>query len=239
MRKKYLRICYVFACLWIVSGCMYPQSQKVENRMPMEEHVATVQKAVDQFRKDQNGLLPIKNQDADVPIYQKYPIDFGRLEAYLPEPPGNAFESGGVFQYVLIDVENDPTVKLFDLRIASELQEYNLRLSIYTQQHNYPPFKEQLDTYVFALDYEKLGYKEPPVVTSPYSQKDLSIIIDADLQLYIDYRPDLVEALKQNTDRFQQGEDSRSLLTENSVFVPAFSLPYTVDKSNQPVFMIN
>ena len=36
----------------------------------------------------------------------------------MAEPPGNAYESGGVFQYVIIDAESNPTVKIVDLRIA-------------------------------------------------------------------------------------------------------------------------
>ena len=128
MRKKMGAVCFVLTCVFVLSGCLYPQSKKVEKSVPAEEQVLAVQKAVDQFREEQSGLLPIKNQDATVPYYQKYPIDFNRLEKYLPEPPGNAYESGGVFQYVLIDVEDNPTVKLFDLRMASVLQEHNLRL---------------------------------------------------------------------------------------------------------------
>ena len=239
MRKKMGAVCFVLTCVFVLSGCLYPQSKKVENSVPVEEQVLAVQKAVNQFREEQGGLLPIKNQDATVPYYQKYPIDFNRLEKYLPEPPGNAYESGGVFQYVLIDVEDNPTVKLFDLRMASVLQEYNLRLSIYNQENEFPPFKEQLDTYVFTLDYEELGYEEMPVITSPYSQTNLSVVVDADLQLYIDYTPDLLEALENSESKFASGEDIRSVLTENSVFVPAFSLPYTLDESNQPVFMTN
>ena len=49
----------------------------------------------------------------------KYPIDFKRLvPQYMAEPPGNAYESGGVFQYVIVNAEKNPTVKIFDLRIA-------------------------------------------------------------------------------------------------------------------------
>lgn len=239
MRKKMVAVCFILICVFVLSGCLYPQSKKVENSVPIEEQVSAVQKAVNQFREEQGGLLPIKNQDATVPYYQKYPIDFNRLVKYLPEPPGNAYESGGVFQYVLIDVEDNPTVKLFDLRIASVLQEYNLRLSMYTQQNEFPPFKEQLDTYVFTLDYEKLGYEDMPAIMSPYSQTNLSVVVDADLQLHIDYTPDLMKVLDNSERYFASGEDIRSILTENSVFVPAFSLPYTLDERNQPIFMIN
>ena len=65
--------------LVILTGCMYPQSQKVENSIPNDVQLQMVQTAVEQYRQDTEGLLPIKNQEADVPYYQKYPIDFQKL----------------------------------------------------------------------------------------------------------------------------------------------------------------
>ncbi|WP_019242036.1 MULTISPECIES: hypothetical protein [Bacillus] len=236
MSRKQLLIFVSCILLISLSGCMYPQSEKSENRVPLDSQIQTVQSAVNQFRKDQNGLLPIKNQDTTVDIYQKYPIDFKRLEKYLPDPPGNAFESGGVFQYVLIDVETNPTVKIYDLRIAETIQDYNLRLSMFRDEHTYPPFKEQLHTDVYTLDYKKIGYKEQPVVDSPYSESQLSIVIDTKGKLFVDYTPDLVKAVE-GKDKLTEGEDIRKKLTDDSPFVPAFSLPYTVDENNRPVFM--
>ncbi|MGM9924317.1 MAG: hypothetical protein ACI35R_08735 [Bacillus sp. (in: firmicutes)] len=239
MMKKWniIGVCLIVLAL---SGCMYPASEKTENRVPYEEQVQKVQQAVDQYRKDQNGLLPIKTNDATVPIYQKYPIDFSKLTGkYMEEPPGNAFESGGVFQYVLIDVEAQPTVKIFDLRIVDVVQEYGLRMQMYKDKHEYPPYKDQLDTYVFTLDHKELDYKELPVVNSPYSQAELGIVMDSKSQLYVDYTPDLINALKETKRVFKPGEDIRVLLTEDSIFVPAFSLPYTVNENNKPVFMAN
>ena len=55
---------------------------------------------------------------------------------------GNAYESGGVYQYVLIDVETNPTVKLIDVRIAEQIQELSLKLRMYRDEHQYPPFKK-------------------------------------------------------------------------------------------------
>ncbi len=239
MMKKWniIGVCLIVLAL---SGCMYPASEKTENRVPYEEQVQKVQQAVDQYRKDQNGLLPIKTNDATVPIYQKYPIDFSKLTGkYMEEPPGNAFESGGVFQYVLIDVEAQPTVKIFDLRIVDVVQEYGLRMQMYKDKHEYPPYKDQLDTYVFTLDHKELDYKELPVVNSPYSQAELGIVMDSKSQLYVDYTPDLINALKETKRVFKPGEDICVLLTEDSIFVPAFSLPYTVNENNKPVFMAN
>jgi len=216
---------------------MYPQSQKVENSIPNDVQLQMVQTAVDQYRQDTEGLLPIKNQEADVPYYQKYPIDFQKLIGkYIADAPGNAFESGGVFQYVLIDVEENPMVRILDLRAAQVIQEFNLRLTIYMDSNQYLPFKEQLHTNVFTLDHEALGYDEVPLIQSPFSEAHLPIVIDSKGDLYLDYSADLTAALKKGP-TVNSGEDIRFLLTEDSLFVPAFSMPYTVDENNIAVFM--
>ncbi|MFS0781374.1 hypothetical protein [Bacillus sp. 1P06AnD] len=238
MKKTYIAAILIIV-MAALTGCMYPQSEKTENKIGYEDQVSSVQKAVDQFRADQGGLLPIKNMDATVPYYQKYPIDFSKLKAkYLAEPPGNAFESGGVFQYVLVDVEKQPKVKIYDLRIAEAIQDYNMRLRMYLDEHKYPPYKETLANSVYVLDYKKLGYEEAPVVESPYSHTKLGIIYDAKGGLYVDYTPDLLNVLEKNKHTFKSGEDIRPALMGNSFYAPAFSLPYTVNDKNQPIFLI-
>ena len=237
MMKKRFMCCLALLLIVIQTGCMYPQSQKVENKIPNDVQLQMVQTAVDQYRQDKEGLLPIKNQEADVPYYQKYPIDFQKLiGSYMADPPGNAFESGGVFQYVLINVEENPTVRVLDLRAAQVIQEFYLRLTIYMDSNQYLPYKEQLHTNVFTLDHEALGYDEVPLIQSPFSDAQLPIVIDSKGDLYLDYSADLTAALKSGPS-VNPGEDIRYLLTENSFFVPAFSMPYTVDENNIVVFM--
>ena len=46
---------------------------------------------------------------------------------YTEKIPSNAYETGGVYQYVLTDVETNPTVKLVDFRAAERIRELNLR----------------------------------------------------------------------------------------------------------------
>nr|WP_328820977.1 hypothetical protein [Peribacillus faecalis] len=238
MQKKKLSILVLLLAV-LLAGCMYPQSQKVENTVPNDMQLQSVQTAVDQFRQDTEGLLPIKNQEADVPYYQKYPIDFQKLIGkYLEDAPGNAYENGGPFQYVLIDVEENPLVRVLDLRAAQLIQEYNLRLTMYMDSNPYLPFKEQLHTNVFTLDYEALGYNEVPLIQSPFSEAQLPIVIDSKGDLYIDYTADLKASLDDGA-IVEPGEDIRYILTEDSIFVPAFSLPYTTDENNIPVFMPN
>jgi hypothetical protein len=214
---------------------MYPSENLAQNQIPYKDQLQTVQTAVDSFRKDNGGILPIKTKEADTPIYQKYPIDFKKLAPkYIAEPPGNAFESGGVFQYVLVNVETNPTVKLLDLRVAETLRDINLRI----KTNGYPPYKEKIADNVYSIDFKQLGYDKPPFVVSPFTQQNLPFVITGDAQIYVDYRADLYQELKKTNKAVKPGEDIRDLLVNDSMFVPAYSLPYTVDSTTkEPVFL--
>ena len=133
---------YLAAILVLVTltGCMYPEEKLVQNQVPYKDQLDSVQSAVDQYKEANGGLLPIKTKDAETPIYQKYPIDFKKIvPRYMAESPGNAYENGGLFQYVLVDAETDPTVKLLDLRMAETIREIKMRINA----TGYPPFKEK------------------------------------------------------------------------------------------------
>jgi hypothetical protein len=230
---------YFFIVFFSISltACMYPKEELAQNKIPYEDQIKSVQTAIDKFRDENGGILPIKTKEATTPIYQKYPIDFKKIApAYLPEPPGNAFESGGVFQYVLVDVEKNPTVKLLDIRVAETIREIKMRMNT----KRYPPIKEKIAENVYMLDFEKLGYKEEPVAVSPFTQKNLPFIVDGNAEIYVDYRSDIYEMLKNNKDHtYKKGDDIREVLIKDSFFVPAFSLPYTIDeKTNEPIFLI-
>lgn len=223
----------LFVCM--LTGCMYPEKELTKNKVPYQDQIDTVQKAVNQFKEDNGGILPIKTRDAKTPIYQKYPIDFTRLKPkYLAEAPGNAFENGGIFQYVLVDVETNPTVKLLDVRMAETIRELTFRI----KAEDYPPVKEKLENNVFTLDYKKLGYKEDPYVVSPFTNHNLPIVMNGKAELFVDYRMDLNQFLQEKKYEAKPGEDIRGILVENSMFVPAYSLPYTIDeKTKEPIFL--
>ena len=73
----------------------------------------------------------------------KVSVDFQQIAPrYIQEAPGNAYKKWRVYQYVLIDVETNPTVKLIDVRMAEQIQELSLKLRIYRDEHQYPPFKK-------------------------------------------------------------------------------------------------
>ncbi len=122
---------------------MYPKENMKQNAVPYEDQLQVVQKAITTYKEQNGGILPIKTRDMSTPIYQKYPIDFQKIAPrYIQEAPGNAYESGGVYQYVLIDVETNPTVKLIDIRMVEQIQELSLKLRMYRDEHRYPPFKK-------------------------------------------------------------------------------------------------
>lgn len=226
---------FLVLTVFLLSGCMYPKEKLKQNQIPYKDQIQAVQTAVDEFRKDNGGILPIKTKEAETPIYQKYLIDFKKITPkYLAEPPGNAYESGGVFQYVLVDVETNPTVKIFDLRIAETIREIKLRI----KANDYPPYKETLAKNIYSLDFKQLGYKKPPVAVSPYTNQNLSFVVTGNAEVYVDYRPDLYQAIKKSEVELKPGEDIRSILVKDSMFVPAYSLPYTLDeKTKEPIFL--
>ncbi len=219
----------------LLSGCMYPKEELTQNQIPYKDQIETVQTAVEQFQTDNGGILPIKTRDEKTPIYQKYPIEFKKIAPkYMAEPPGNAYESGGIFQYVLVNVEKNPTVKLLDLRMAETIREMKLRI----KSKGYPPYKTQIAKNVFSVDFKQLGYEKTPFVVSPFTNQNLSLVITGDAEVYVDYRPDLYQALKKTVKEPEPGMDIRSILVDDSMFVPAFSLPYTIDsKTKEPVFL--
>lgn len=99
----------------LLSGCLYPKELRKENQMASGEYVMVVQNAIDQY-KAKTGVLPIKNSTENTPIYEKYPVDFRKLQGpYLSSIPVNAFENGGTAAYVLVDVETKPAVKMMDI----------------------------------------------------------------------------------------------------------------------------
>ncbi len=229
-------IVVMLSCI-LLSGCLYPEDKLQKNTIPYNDQIQTVQSAIEQYQQDTNGLLPIKTRDMSTPIYQKYPIDFSVLTPkYMAEPPGTAYESGGIYQYVLVNVEENPTVKLIDLRVADEIHELTVKLNVYRQANGYPPFKDVITDSIYTLDYEKLGYKEDPMVESPYTGEYLPLVIDQNAQIYVDYRIDLNQALKEHENTFKPGDDIRDILVDQYHFVPAYSLPYTIDENGEPVF---
>jgi hypothetical protein len=234
MSIKKIGLLLISSCVFALSGCMYPSEKTTGQEIPYADQLESMQKAVDAFQQDSGGLLPIKTRDLETDIYIKYPIEFSKIvPAYTEKIPSNAYETGGIYQYVLTDVETNPTVKLVDLRSAERIRDLNLRRNV----NGRAPFKESVGDYVYAVDFEAMGFKEPLTVPSPYSDAILPIVIGGDGVFYIDYSIDLNRILQEESQTIEPGEDIRFLLEDNYPVLPAYSLPYTVNENNEPIFM--
>src|SRR5699024_10292776 len=115
-------------------------------------------------------------------VFEKYPLDFQLLreQHLIAELPGNAFENGGIYQYVLITPEEDPRVKLIDIHMADILQKLHVKIDAYRTKEIYPPFGTEIEEGIFKVNYERLSLDREPYVTSPYSHKNLPIIMNTD-----------------------------------------------------------
>ncbi|WP_153732211.1 hypothetical protein [Sporosarcina obsidiansis] len=235
MNKRLIVLSVMLCVSLLLSGCLSrPPDEKQASETPYPDQLETIQKAVERFQEQSGGLLPIKTRDMEIDQYIKYPIEFSKIVPdHTEKIPSNAFENGGIFQYVLIDVEENPTVKLVDLRIAEKLRDLNLRKFI----NGNLPFLDPVGENVYEVDFKKMGFKEPLTVESPYSNAHLPIVVAGDGNFYVDYSIDLNKILMEEKPEIEQGVDIRYLLSENSPILPAYSLPYTVNEANEPVFM--
>lgn len=233
--KKINILLFVSILTVLLSGCMYPDKEKVENQVPDEAQLLTVQKAVDQYRKDTNGLLPIQNRDKDVDQYIKYPINFEKLtNGYIAKAPGNSFEKGGIYQYVIWKAESKrPEVKLVDLRGTEIIRELNIKKGV----NGFVPLLRQIKDDVYQFDFKKMGYKQVPTVPSPYSSAQLPLVVKGSGEICIDYSIELQKIIDKGHVKVKQGEDIRYLLSDKYPILPAFSLPYTVNDKNEVEFL--
>lgn len=232
LRKKNLLLVLSLA-VFLLTGCMFPASEQEKNQVPNEDQLLTVQNAVEKYQEKSGGLLPIQTKESDIDIYEKYLIDFSLLknENLLSETPGNAYESGGIYQYTLVNVEEKPEVKLIDLRLTDQIRKVNVKLDLYRSKNLYPPFGKKIEDDLYQVNYEKIGFKSEPVIKSPYSNENLSLVMNSDGDLFIDYRSDILKIIKEESPELEEDIDLRSLYYIYSPFVPAYSLPYKlVDK---------
>lgn len=234
--KKYLLISLALAVSIILSACgsLYKdEEQERVQQTPDLELLNSVQRAVDAYRQD-TGVLPIKNSEEDTDLFVKYQIDFSKLAngGYLVKSPDNSFEQGGIFQYVIWNAEEEPAVKLIDLRMTERLREVNIRF----MATEYPQFKERIADYVYTINYDNIGYKTDVAVDSPYSSNLLPLVVSSDGDVYVDYSIELQQFINDKELKPTPGEDIRYLLADEYPVVPAYSLPYTVNEKNEVVF---
>lgn len=233
--RKYRIVVFLILSILFLSACGYQSGYQPDNVNPYPEQLEQVQQAVERFQESSGGLLPIKNRDQTVDQYIKYPVDFQKLiPGFMGKVPPNSFEAGGIYQYVIRDVEENPTVKLVDLRATETLRDLNFRRSV----NGFAPIAEQIAEGVYKLDYKKMGYSSDISVPSPYSSTQLPLVAIGTGEIFIDYSIELFNKLKELDEPIEPGTDIRYLLEQDSPVVPAYSLPYTVNEQNEPIFML-
>jgi hypothetical protein len=216
-----------------LTGCLYPDSMRGENRGTGAEYVSVVQTAVDQYVAA-NSVLPIKNSTLDTPIYEKYVIDFGKLldTPYLSVVPPNAFEKGGTNLYVLVDVETKPLVRLLDLRTAQAVNDVQRKVDAHRHAGGGVPLGDPTAAGWHAIDYGMLGMS-PVQVKSVFSGRFLTLLINREGNVIVDYGPDLMTLIQSKALQPKPDSDLRSLLVEHSLYVPVKSAAYYW-RNNEP-----
>ncbi|CAM4164695.1 hypothetical protein [Jeotgalicoccus halotolerans] len=232
--RKLTYILTAALALFVLTGCMYPDDERAGSNIPPETDIDNVQNAVENFREKEGGILPIKTTE-DSAEYLKYPVEFTRIvPEYLSEIPVTAYENGGNFQYVILDAENNPTVKIADLAIIEELRSLSLRIN---GMGEHVELGEQIGPNVYQLDLEHYNLAENPTVTSPYTGRELNVYYSGGEEFVVDYRDDLNLMIENEGLEFETGEDIREVLYELTPIVPIYAPEMTVDENNEAIFM--
>lgn len=224
----------------LLAGCLYPEEQKAQNQKPPKDVMINVQAVVDQYQKD-TGLLPILNSEPDTPVYEKYVIDFAKLQRmnYLSDIPSAAYENGGNYYFLILDEETDPTVKLMSLVSYQQMNDIGRAVRQYADSHNGQlPSGEEAYPDFWRIDYAKISKKDPNII-SMYSGQTLSTMMDAKGNVYLDYGADImgmVNSLGADA-KPEDDQDLRELLVERSDFVPVKSPVYRLVNGEPQAFL--
>jgi hypothetical protein len=236
--KRYMNVIMCISAIFLLSGCMYPQERLQENQVPNQMYLEMTQKAIDQFRADES-LLPLVTKTVDTNIFEKYEIDFTRLvPKYLPDVPANAFEKGGIFKYVLIDVETKPIVKLIHLGIVSKVSDVQQAVYRFKEARGMLPVGKVLENGYFAINYNQLSMKDQSV-ESVYQNQLLPLVMNKNGEVGIDYSSDLAIFMRNSKKPLPTNIDPRYELARNSVFVPFKSFPYSIENGEPHLMKIN
>jgi cobalamin biosynthesis Mg chelatase CobN len=225
--SRLLIISMLIMTLLPLTGCLYPDDQTTSSQSSARESVLTVQDAVDRY-KEQTGLLPIQNAKETVPLYEKYRVDFGKLKRmdFIAQIPTASYENGGSYQFLIIDEETKPLVKLLDLTVFQAVADVQKRVDEYRSNHsNQNPAGNEMYPGFAIVDFNKLGNKAPDII-SVYSRQSLNLLVNAQGQVLVDYGIDIVTAIKKSGIQPHEEEDLRRVLIEASYFVPVRSPVY-------------
>ncbi|TQK63515.1 hypothetical protein FB479_103381 [Brevibacillus sp. AG162] len=237
-RKSFKLVISLTILSSLLSGCLYPDERRAENQIPSTFFVEATQKAIEQFQKD-TAVLPIVTKSLDTPIFEKYEIDFRKMiPKYMPDVPGNAFEKGGVYKYVLIDVDTKPTVKLIHLTAVSTVADVQSEVDRYKGHFEKLPVLADLGNGYYSIDHDRLGLKawQVPSTMGTYL---LPLVMNAEGQVGIDYAADIAQLLRDTKVTVPEKTDPRYVLARNSMFVPAKSFPYEMVDGEPRLLKLN
>ncbi|GEC89863.1 hypothetical protein [Brevibacillus brevis] len=237
-RKSFRLVISLTILSSLLSGCLYPDERRAENQIPSTFFVEATQKAIEQFQKD-TAVLPIVTKSLDTPIFEKYEIDFRKMiPKYMPDVPGNAFEKGGVYKYVLIDVDTKPTVKLIHLTAVSTVADVQSEVDRYKGHFEKLPVLADLGNGYYSIDHDRLGLKawQVPSTMGTYL---LPLVMNAEGQVGIDYAADIAQLLRDTKVTVPEKTDPRYVLARNSMFVPAKSFPYEMVDGEPKLLKLN
>ncbi|MFS1512336.1 hypothetical protein VQL36_07880 [Chengkuizengella sp. SCS-71B] len=225
------KISYSFMSLLLIlftSGCLYPDDMRGDKSAgAVRESITLVQTAVDAYQQASGGLIPIKNSEMDTPVYEKYIIDFNKLGAYIGQIPAVAFENGGNYYFVLVNVEEHPTVKLMDIVSFQKINALEREILLYISDNNGAlPKGDELYENWFSIDFSLLDQKRLQI-KSPYSELYLSPIVHTSGIVKIDYGIEINRIIENYGEgNINKNQDLRELLIETSNYVPVKSNPY-------------
>ncbi|WP_426453558.1 hypothetical protein ACP26L_14720 [Paenibacillus sp. S-38] len=212
----------------LLAGCLYPKEMRRQNQAASGEYILVVQNAIDAY-KAKTGVLPIKNSTENTPHYEKYPIDFKKLEGrFLSEVPSNAFEKGGTATYVLVDVETKPAVKMMDIPSFQQVLDLQRDVDSYKIKNGSLPFGEAAAPGFYHLDFGKLGRAKLEVQSVYTRSMQLPLLLTEGGEVVIDYASEIMRLIDKKglAGGLKAEQDLRELLVQESYFVPARSVAY-------------
>lgn len=211
----------------LLPGCVYGDRIKKEGAPASGEYLALVQSAMEQYRA-KTGILPIRNKDAVTSEYERYLIDFKKLQdaRMLTTVPVNAFENGGTALYVVARTDTEPVVKLLDLVSYQQIVELQQEVDRYKSGNKgMLPKGEAVSEGFWLPDYSLLNRKAMEI-RSPYSVTKLYPIMDGSGRVGIDYAPEILKIVQKRGLKPDSTRDLRELLLDEGHFVPAATFPY-------------
>jgi len=210
----------------VLTGCLYPEERLAQNQVPSSYYLEASQKAIEQYQAD-TGVLPIVTKPLETPIFEKYEVDFRMLmPKYVPDVPANAFEKGGIYKYVLVDVETKPLVRLINLAAVSKVADVQTAVNRYVSNYGKLPVEKDIGNGYFTIAGKAIGVQDVQVNSSITNQW-LPLIMNERGEVGIDYAADIAITLRNNPKlQVPAQTDPRYVLARESMFVPIKSFPY-------------